>query len=440
MAQKSNRIRFGPTTAEKLKPPPGEARADYWDITMPRFGVRVGRRRRIWMVRYRLNGEKRRDKIGFIGPPPRGLSLADARKKADALLAKVDYGLDPRLEAPKDLKALTFDQLVDEYRKRHGETKRSWKSDEIRIKRDLSPAFGQKLAAAVTDADIENVIDTMKARGVTVGATRTFETARAIFRWAVKKKLVPRAPTDTMEAPFKTGKRNRFLSEDEIKRYWQALSAVRDEGPTKTRQETHARILKLMLLLGARGGELRRAIWADIDLERGLWHPPAERTKAERDFDLPLPGHAIKLFKEHRGQSEVYVFPRVDGQPELSATSANGVNRDVCATAGIVDFVPHDLRHTTATHLEGMGFPQSLIAKILGHRPEHRMTARYSAYRSEREMRIALEAWERRVLEMVGKLTAENVSGQSLENRGGHDRPVVESFERGKGNGQNGAA
>lgn len=400
--RKSNRLRFGPTTAEKLRLPPGEKRGDYWDITMPRFGVRVGRRRRVWIVRYRFNGEKRRDKVGFAGPPPRGISLADARKKADAVLANVDLGLDPRIEAPKDLKALTFNQLVEEYRKRHGESKRSWKSDETRIKRDLAPEFGNKLAATVTDADIEKVIDAMKARGVTVGATRTFETARAIFRWAVKKKLLLRAPTDSMEAPFKTGRRNRFLSEQEIKQYWQALSDIRDEDPASSRQESHARLLKLMLLLGTRGGELRQATWADFDLERGLWHPPADRTKVERDFDLPLPAHAIALLTAQRGQSETYVFPRLDGKPEPSATSANELNRTVCKIAGITDFVPHDLRHTTATHLEGMGFPQSLIAKILGHRPEHKMTARYSAYRSEREMRVALEAWGRRVLEIVG--------------------------------------
>lgn len=401
LAESSNRRRFGPTTAEKLKLAEGEARAEYWDVTMPRFGVRIGRRRRIWMVRYRLNGEKRRDKIGYVGPPPRGISLGDARKRADALLAKVDFGLDPRREAPKDLKTLTFDQLVEEYRKRHGQSKRSWKNEETRIKRDLSPAFGSKQASAVTDADIENVIDTMKARGVTVGATRTFETARAIFRWAVKKKLLQRAPTETVDAPFKTGRRNRFLSEEEIGAYWRGLSAISDVDPAKSRQVTHARILKLMLLLGVRGGELRRAVWVDFDLERGHWRPPPARTKAERDFDLPLPSHAVELIEAQRGQSETYVFPRLDGKPEPHATSANDINRQVCEAAGIADFVPHDLRHTAATHLEGLGFPQSLIAKILGHRPEFRMTARYSAYRSEREMRLALEAWQKRVLELV---------------------------------------
>jgi hypothetical protein len=191
MAKKSNRIRFVRSTAEKLKLPPGEARADYWDLTVPRFGVRIGQRRAksTWQVRYTINGAKRRDKVGQVVR----MGLADARKAADAILSKVDYGLDPRLEALRDLKALTFDQLVEECRKRHGEAKRSWKSDPIRINRDLSPAFGHKLAAAVVDADIEKVLDGMKARGVTVGATRTFLTARAIFRWGVMKELIARA-------------------------------------------------------------------------------------------------------------------------------------------------------------------------------------------------------------------------------------------------------
>ena len=232
MRQRTNRIRFGPTTAEKLKLPPGEDRADFWDVTMPRFGVRIGQRasRRAWQVRYNFHGEKRRDKIGYVGPPPRGLSLADARKKADAILTKVDYGIDPRLDAPLDLKALTFNQLVEEYRKRHGEKKRSWSSDKIRIERDLKPELGAKPAAAVTDADIEKVMDNMKSRGVTVGASRTFETVRAIYNWAIKKKLVATNPAARLERPFKTGRRDRYLTDAELKAFWAELAKPQRQG------------------------------------------------------------------------------------------------------------------------------------------------------------------------------------------------------------------
>ena len=79
------------------------------------------------------------------------------------------------------------------------------------------------------------------------------------------------------------------------------------------------------------------------------------------------------------------------------------LNREICEAAGIVGFVPHDARHTAATHLEAMGAPRSVIAAILGHRAEYKMTLRYSHYRQEREMRVALEAWEKRILTLVGE-------------------------------------
>jgi integrase len=169
-----------------------------------------------------------------------------------------------------------------------------------------------------------------------------------------------------------------------------------------------------MVLLGVRGGELRRATWTDVDLDRGLWHPPAERTKVERDFDLPLPPLAIALIQAQRGQHDELVFPRLDGKPEADASKANDLNREMCAAAGISGFVPHDRRHTTATHIEGLGFPPSLLAKIFGHRAEHKKTARYSAYRAEKEMRVALAAWERRVLELAGEATPAEGNARQL--------------------------
>src|SRR5678809_660478 len=88
-----------------LEPRPGEAQTDFWDLLLPRFGVRVGRRRArsTWQVRYSLNGQKRRDKIGVV----LRMGLSDARRKADAILEKVDQGRDPRFERSSRPEALT---------------------------------------------------------------------------------------------------------------------------------------------------------------------------------------------------------------------------------------------------------------------------------------------------------------------------------------------
>ena len=59
---------------------------------------------------------------------------------------------------------------------------------------------------------------------------------------------------------------------------------------------------------------------------------------------------------------------------------------------------PHDHRHTVSTHLEAMGFDELTVSAIVGHKRKG-MTGRCSHYRREKEMRVALTAWERRVLD-----------------------------------------
>src|SRR5689334_22437498 len=52
--------------------------------------------RKMWTLRYRANGERRRLKLGQYHP--QRMTLADARRAANRELRKVDGGTDPQLE------------------------------------------------------------------------------------------------------------------------------------------------------------------------------------------------------------------------------------------------------------------------------------------------------------------------------------------------------
>ena len=49
-----------------------------------------------------------------------------------------------------------------------------------------------------------------------------------------------------------------------------------------------------------RSGELRRAVWNELDLESGLWMIPAERMKMRRPHLVPLVRQVVRLFLELR--------------------------------------------------------------------------------------------------------------------------------------------
>jgi integrase len=65
-----------------------------------------------------------------------------------------------------------------------------------------------------------------------------------------------------------------------------------------------------------------------------------------------------------------------------------------------INFVPHDLRRTAASHMTGMGIPRLVVSKVLNH-VERGVTAVYDRHSYDWEKRQALEAWARRLQGLV---------------------------------------
>jgi integrase len=77
---------------------------------------------------------------------------------------------------------------------------------------------------------------------------------------------------------------------------------------------------------------------------------------------------------------------------------ANG--DDDAATVDLPKWHLHDLRHTAATGLAAMGTDRVTISKILNH-AEGGITGRYDQYDRLDERRKALDAWAKRLKEIV---------------------------------------
>jgi hypothetical protein len=118
----------------------------------------------------------------------KNVDLAGARGLAKDALRAADKGKDPA--APKRLErhAETFRELADRYVQEYAKKrKRSWKTDERSIKRDLRPALGNMKAAAVRRADIPQVLRNIVDREAPIMANRTLELVRMIYSWAISE-------------------------------------------------------------------------------------------------------------------------------------------------------------------------------------------------------------------------------------------------------------
>lgn len=99
---------------------------DYWDSSLPRFGLRVSPGgRKTWIVFYRLNGRPRRLTLGTYP----STKLVAARERASVALRDVDAGSDPATVKADERRADTFADLAHEYVERHAKHKRSGRED-----------------------------------------------------------------------------------------------------------------------------------------------------------------------------------------------------------------------------------------------------------------------------------------------------------------------
>jgi integrase len=127
--------------------------------------------------------------------------------------------------------------------------------------------------------------------------------------------------------------------------------------------------LRLAPLFFVRPGELRKAEWSEIDLDKAEWNIPAERMKMREPHLVPLSTQAVQLLRELHALtgSGRYVFPgaRTDDRPMsdnavLAALRRMGFARDEMSGHGFramartildevlgvrPDFIEHQLAH-----------------------------------------------------------------------------------------------
>jgi integrase len=174
-------------------------------------------------------------------------------------------------------------------------------------------------------------------------------------------------------------RRERFLTPAELDRLMAALTA-------HPRQSADA--VRMLLLTGARRGEVLGATWDQFDLVAGVWTKPASMTKQGRLHRIPLNAAAMQLLREMRDRADgPTLFPgRGRSTPQ---TTLKKFWASVCRDAGIQGVRLHDVRHSYASYLAGAGLSLPVIGALLGH-SSPATTARY-AHLADGALRIATE-------------------------------------------------
>jgi integrase len=362
-----------------------------FDDGVPGFGIRItptGARTFVLAYRRKDDGRQRRYTIGPFG----AWSTTAAREEAKRLKREVDGGGDPAGEREDSRAAPTLADLaarfLEEYLPRKRPSTRRVYSQQIAA--DILPELGDMKVAGITHADVDRFHYAMRDRPT--HANRTLAVLSKMFSLAIRWGWRVDNPCKGIERN-QENKRLRYLSGPELSRLSTVLVELRDQDA--------ANAVRLLLLTGARRGELLAARWADIDLEARVWTKPGSTTKQKTLHRVPLSEAACRLLaemKEQAGGSE-WLFPARSGGHRHHVNAAWITLRKA---ANVPDVRLHDLRHTYASVLASSGLSLPIIGSLLGHTTAQ-TTLRY-AHLLDDPLRAATE---RASAIITGKASAE---------------------------------
>jgi integrase len=396
-------------------PAPAGGRVEYFDAGFPGLALRVTEKgRKSWSLFYRFNGRLRRFTIGRYP----AIKPGQARREATNALERVRQGIDPAEEkrARRDKpspEAETFEVLVQDYLERHVR-KNSAPATYQEAKRDLEynvlPKWRNRPIASISRRDAIDLIDGLVERGVEIQANRTLARLRALFNWAIEKDRISASPVDHMKPPTKERARDRALTDDEIRWFWQACDEV---------GWPFGAVFKLLLLTAQRRDEVGGMKWTEIDVDKRTWTLPRHRVKSDRGHEVHLSDAAIEVLRSLprilsagnerdlvftvTGTTAVSGFGNAKRRFDLIMTEARRQSLGLSEHTKIPDWRLHDLRRTAATGMARLNIAPHVVDKVLNHSGGtiRGMGAVYNRFEYLEERRAALEAWGRYVDKLV---------------------------------------
>lgn len=366
---------------------------------------------RSWILRCQVGGKRRH--IGLGGYPD--VPLAQARERAREVREMIWQGIDP-IEQRKvqrsslvaaQRRGLMFEDAVDRHLEnkleefRNEKHRKQWRSS---LDRYAMPALGKMLVSDIAVQDVQRALEPIWTTK-TETATRLRGRIEAVLAWAT----VAGHRTGDNPARWKGNLDAILPKPSKVAKVAHHPALQLDDAPQwfvdlQGRKGTATRALEFMALTAARSGEVRGAVWSEINLEARLWIIPSDRMKAGAEHRVPLTDQAISLLKSlPRLEGSDFVFPAARGGM-LSDMSLSATMRRIneAREGGYLDrqssrpAVPHGLRSTFRDWAaERTAYPRDMAEIALAHTVGSEVERAYRRSDMIEKRRGMMDAWGR---------------------------------------------
>lgn len=225
------------------------------------------------------------------------------------------------------------------------------------LEKDVFPTLGSRAIDTIKPRDVLETLRVMELRGALESVHRVKQVCGQVFRYAVATGIVERDVTQDLKgalAKHIAGNHAAITEPKEAGGLMRAIHGYQAHPCTIA-------ALKLLPLVFVRPGELRAALWSEVDLDAAQWRIPAVKMKMKVSHLVPLSTQAVAILRTLQPLSGhgQYVFPSLrTGEKPMSENTINAALRGM----GIAKTV-----HT------GHGFramARTILDEVLGERVE----------------------------------------------------------------------
>lgn len=369
-----------------------------------------------WLFSYQLPGSSRKFRMTLKG---KNLTPKEAKALLPELHTLVSKGVDPRnaraAEIAENTQAITMQKLFEawiDFLKARNKVTLSWiKAHEGRWNLHLKDYLGSIFAKDISRAHLAGALEAMARKKITEETRKALTTLNLMLDYALAHQLIEQNPARVLKpkdfSASASRLRKRFLTLLELRKLWICLD--------ESMNPITATAIKLLILTGARRGEVAAVRWNEIDFTAGTWIIPAEKTKNGQEHTIYLSRLAKKLLQDmqknninsdfifdtglnSRGHIHTDALTRAirrlmikDKTNKKTQKENQSLDSPEPPLRDMELFTTHDLRRSAATgwgmHLKTL---PHVIELMLNHKPVNKLVERYqrAPYSDEQK-----EAW-----------------------------------------------
>jgi integrase len=342
-----------------------------------------------WHLQYWIQGKEYKKSLGVYPE----VGLKEAREKRDAAKRSLAAGIDPWAKK-KELP--TFEAVAREWHARNIAPSKSPQyayKTLSRLEKFLFPHIGNRPIQEITAPEILKPLRGIETLGMNETAHTVHQIAGQVFRYAIASGYAERNPAADLRgalAPVVVQHRATITDPRKAKDLMRAMCAF-----------SGSPIVRAALWFSAytfqRPGEIRKAEWAEIDLDTAEWRIPAEKMKMREAHIVMLSRQAVSILQKLQpftGHGK-YVFPSIRttarGDVPMSENTIVAALRRL--GFGKDEMCAHGFRGMASTILNEQEWSPDVIELSLAHSPKDSVRSAYNHAKFLSKRRELAQHW-----------------------------------------------